>query len=241
MSAEPRAEGGAPLILVVEDDAAIASLISTALETRGWVPLVAGTAATAIALAAERSPQVILLDLGLPDADGIEVVRRVRTWSEGLPIIVVSARGEDADKIGALDAGADDYLVKPFSVGELLARVRVALRRAGHEGAEAREGGAVLSNGALELDFAARVARAGGEELRLTPLEWRVGARRAKNGHRVRTHQDRLGPAGGPGPVGDLASLRVIMASLRRKLDRAGAAGLIQTHVGVGYRMLRAE
>lgn len=241
MSAEPRAEGGAPLILVVEDDAAIASLVSTALETRGWVPLVAGTAATAIALAAERSPQVILLDLGLPDADGIEVVRRVRTWSEGLPIIVVSARGEDADKIGALDAGADDYLVKPFSVGELLARVRVALRRAGHEGAEAREGGAVLSNGALELDFAARVARAGGEELRLTPLEWRVLALLAKNVDRVLTHQYLLEHAWGTGQVGDLASLRVIMASLRRKLDRAGAAGLIQTHVGVGYRMLRAE
>lgn len=241
MSAEARSEGGAPLILVVEDDAAIASLISTALETRGWVPLVAGTAATAIALAAERSPQVILLDLGLPDADGIEVVRRVRTWSEGLPIIVVSARGEDADKIGALDAGADDYLVKPFSVGELLARVRVALRRAGHEGAEAREGGAVLSNGALELDFAARVARAGGEELRLTPLEWRVLALLAKNVDRVLTHQYLLEHAWGTGQVGDLASLRVIMASLRRKLERAGAAGLIQTHVGVGYRMLRAE
>ena len=241
MSAEPRADGGAPLILVVEDDAAIASLVSTALETRGWVPLVAGTAATAIALAAERSPQVILLDLGLPDADGIEVVRRVRTWSEGLPIIVVSARGEDADKIGALDAGADDYLVKPFSVGELLARVRVALRRAGHEGAEAREGGAVLSNGALELDFAARVARAGGEELRLTPLEWRVLALLAKNVDRVLTHQYLLEHAWGTGQVGDLASLRVIMASLRRKLERAGAAGLIQTHVGVGYRMLRAE
>ena len=241
MSAEARAEGGAPLILVVEDDAAIASLVSTALETRGWVPLVAGTAATAIALAAERSPQVILLDLGLPDADGIEVVRRVRTWSEGLPIIVVSARGEDADKIGALDAGADDYLVKPFSVGELLARVRVALRRAGHEGAEAREGGAVLSNGALELDFAARVARAGGEELRLTPLEWRVLALLAKNVDRVLTHQYLLEHAWGTGQVGDLASLREIMASLRRKLERAGAAGLIQTHVGVGYRMLRAE
>lgn len=241
MSAEARAEGGAPLILVVEDDAAIASLVSTALETRGWIPLVAGTAATAIALAAERSPQVILLDLGLPDADGIEVVRRVRTWSEGLPIIVVSARGEDADKIGALDAGADDYLVKPFSVGELLARVRVALRRAGHEGAEAREGGAVLSNGALELDFAARVARAGGEELRLTPLEWRVLALLAKNVDRVLTHQYLLEHAWGTGQVGDLASLRVIMASLRRKLERAGAAGLIQTHVGVGYRMLRAE
>ena len=241
MSAEARAEGGAPLILVVEDDAAIASLVSTALETRGWVPLVAGTAATAIALAAERSPQVILLDLGLPDADGIEVVRRVRTWSEGLPIIVVSARGEDADKIGALDAGADDYLVKPFSVGELLARVRVALRRAGHEGAEAREGGAVLSNGTLELDFAARVARAGGEELRLTPLEWRVLAQLGKNVDRVLTPQLQREHAGGEGPVGDLASLRVIMASLRRKLERAGAAGLIQTHVGVGYRMLRAE
>ena len=119
--------------------------------------------------------------------------------------------------------------------------MRVALRRAGHEGAEAREGGAVLSNGTLELDFAARVARAGGEELRLTPLEWRVLALLAKNVDRVLTHQYLLEHAWGTGQVGDLASLRVIMASLRRKLERAGAAGLIQTHVGVGYRMLRAE
>ena len=223
----------APLILVVEDDPAIASLVSTALETRGWGHAVAQTGAAAIACAAERSPSVILLDLGLPDMDGIEVVRRVRTWSE-TPIIVVSARGEDADKIGALDAGADDYLVKPFSVGELLARVRVALRRASH-GTPAET--TTFENGALSIDYAAGVVRAGGAELHLTPMEYRLLVLLARNVDKVLTHQYLLEHAWGPGQVGDLASLRVIMASLRKKIGPE----LIQTHVGVGYRMVRAE
>lgn len=225
----------APLILVVEDDAAIASLVSTALETRGWGHAVAQTGAAAIACAAERSPSVILLDLGLPDMDGIEVVRRVRTWSE-TPIIVVSARGEDADKIGALDAGADDYLVKPFSVGELLARVRVALRRVAQEPAGAAEG-AAFENGALSIDYASGIVRLSGEEVHLTPIEHRLLALLARNEGKVLTHQYLLEHAWGEGQVGDLASLRVIMASLRKKVG----AGLIQTHVGVGYRMVQAE
>ncbi|HIY52282.1 MULTISPECIES: response regulator transcription factor [Atopobiaceae] len=225
----------APLILVVEDDPAIASLVSTALETRGWGHAVAQTGAAAIACAAERSPSVILLDLGLPDMDGIEVVRRVRTWSE-TPIIVVSARGEDADKIGALDAGADDYLVKPFSVGELLARVRVALRRVAQEPAGAAEG-AAFENGALSIDYASGIVRLSGEEVHLTPIEHRLLALLARNEGKVLTHQYLLEHAWGEGQVGDLASLRVIMASLRKKVG----AGLIQTHVGVGYRMVQAE
>ena len=225
----------APLILVVEDDPAIASLVSTALETRGWGHAVAQTGAAAIACAAERSPSVILLDLGLPDMDGIEVVRRVRTWSE-TPIIVVSARGEDADKIGALDAGADDYLVKPFSVGELLARVRVALRRVAQEPAGAAEGSA-FENGALSIDYASGIVRLSGEEVHLTPIEHRLLALLARNEGKVLTHQYLLEHAWGEGQVGDLASLRVIMASLRKKVG----AGLIQTHVGVGYRMVQAE
>ena len=225
----------APLILVVEDDPAIASLVSTALETRGWGHAVAQTGAAAIACAAERSPSVILLDLGLPDMDGIEVVRRVRTWSE-TPIIVVSARGEDADKIGALDAGADDYLVKPFSVGELLARVRVALRRVAQEPAGGAEG-AAFENGALSIDYASGIVRLSGEEVHLTPIEHRLLALLARNEGKVLTHQYLLEHAWGEGQVGDLASLRVIMASLRKKVG----AGLIQTHVGVGYRMVQAE
>ena len=225
----------APLILVVEDDPAIASLVSTALETRGWGHAVAQTGAAAIACAAERSPSVILLDLGLPDMDGIEVVRRVRTWSE-TPIIVVSARGEDADKIGALDAGADDYLVKPFSVGELLARVRVALRRVAQEPAGAAEG-AAFENGELSIDYASGIVRLSGEEVHLTPIEHRLLALLARNEGKVLTHQYLLEHAWGEGQVGDLASLRVIMASLRKKVG----AGLIQTHVGVGYRMVQAE
>ncbi|OUO32426.1 response regulator transcription factor [Olsenella sp. An293] len=226
----------APLVLVVEDDAPIASLVCAALDSRGLRRRVCATAAEAITAAAELAPQVILLDLGLPDADGIEVVRRVRTWSDDLPIIVVSARADDTDKIGALDAGADDYLVKPFSVGELLARVRVALRRVAQEPAGAAEG-AAFENGALSIDYASGIVRLSGEEVHLTPIEHRLLALLARNEGKVLTHQYLLEHAWGEGQVGDLASLRVIMASLRKKVG----AGLIQTHVGVGYRMVQAE
>ena len=224
----------APLVLVVEDDPAIASLVCAALDSRGLRRRVCATAAEAVAAAAELAPQVILLDLGLPDADGIEVVRRVRTWSDDLPILVVSARAEDADKIGGLDAGADDYLVKPFSVGELLARVRVALRRVSH-GAPAEA--AAFENGALSIDYAAGVVRVGGAEPHLTPMEYRLLVLLARNADKVLIHRCLLEHAWGPGQVGDLASLRVIMASLRKKIGPE----LIQTHVGVGYRMVRAE
>ena len=230
---------GSALVLVVEDDPAIANLVRTALEARGTRVAVAQTASEAVSRAAELSPQVILLDLGLPDADGIEVVRRVRTWSQTLPIIVVSARSEDADKIGALDAGADDYLVKPFSVGELLARVRVALRRASH--GPGAPGSPTFENGGLLIDYAAGIARVRGEELRLTPMEYRLLVLLSQNADKVLTHQYLLERAWGEGQVGDLASLRVLMASLRKKLARAGADGLIQTHVGVGYRLLRSS
>ena len=226
---------GSALVLVVEDDPAIANLVRTALEARGTRVAVAQTASEAVSRAAELSPQVILLDLGLPDADGIEVVRRVRTWSQTLPIIVVSARSEDADKIGALDAGADDYLVKPFSVGELLARVRVALRRASRE--PARPESPTFANGGLTIDYAAGIARVRGEELHLTPMEYRLLVLLSRNTDKVLTHQYLLEHAWGEGQVGDLASLRVIMASLRKKIGPE----LVQTHVGVGYRMVRAE
>lgn len=229
------ASHGSALVLVVEDDPAIANLVRTALEARGAQVAVAQTASEAVSRAAELSPQVILLDLGLPDADGIEVVRRVRTWSQTLPIIVVSARSEDADKIGALDAGADDYLVKPFSVGELLARVRVALRRASRE--PARPESPAFANGGLTIDYAAGIARVRGEELHLTPMEYRLLVLLSRNTDKVLTHQYLLEHAWGEGQVGDLASLRVIMASLRKKIGPE----LVQTHVGVGYRMVRAE
>ncbi|WP_346695279.1 response regulator transcription factor [Thermophilibacter mediterraneus] len=230
---EPAAD--APLVLVVEDDPAIANLVGTALESRGLRHALAGTARRAIADAAELAPRVILLDLGLPDMDGIEVVRRVRTWSSDLPIIVVSARSDDADKIDALDAGADDYLVKPFSVGELLARVRVALRRASRE--PARPESPTFANGGLTIDYAAGIARVRGEELHLTPMEYRLLVLLSRNTDKVLTHQYLLEHAWGEGQVGDLASLRVIMASLRKKIGPE----LVQTHVGVGYRMVRAE
>ena len=168
---------------------------------------------------------MILLDLGLPDMDGIEVVRRVRTWSE-TPIIVVSARGEDADKIGALDAGADDYLVKPFSVGSCS---RACAWRCGAlpRSRPAPPRGPPSRNGALSIDYASGIVRLSGEEVHLTPIEHRLLALLARNEGKVLTHQYLLEHAWGEGQVGDLASLRVIMASLRKKVG----AGLIQTHV----------
>lgn len=208
MSDAPRESA---LVLVVEDDPAIANLVRTALESHGAQVAVAGTAQEAISCAAELSPRVILLDLGLPDAD----------------------------KIGALDAGADDYLVKPFSVGELLARVRVALRRASHEPGPPES--PTFENGGLTIDYAAGIARVNGEELRLTGMEYRLLVLLSRNADKVLTHQYLLEHAWGEGQVGDLASLRVLMASLRKKLARAGADGLIQTHVGVGYRLLRSS
>ena len=227
-----------PQILVVEDDAAFRNLISTTLDSCGYRHLTATTGHAAIATAATQNPSVVLLDLGLPDMDGVDVVRKIRTWSE-MPIIVVSARSEDTDKISALDAGADDYLTKPFSVGELLARVRVTLRRLEHLSDEGQTA-ASFENGDLRIDYAAGLAFLGSEELHLTPIEYKLLCLLSRNVDKVLTHQYILRQVWGEGQENDLASLRVFMGSLRKKIEADPShPRYIQTHVGIGYRMLR--
>ena len=229
-----------PLILVVEDDAAVRNLMSVALDTQGYRYHLAHNGAEALLEASTQQPDVMLLDLGLPDMEGVDIIRKVRGWT-GLPIIVISARSEDADKVEALDAGADDFLTKPFSVDELLARLRVALRRLNAEGQSARES-AVYENGALSIDYAAGCAYMGAAEIHLTPIEYRLLCLLAKNTGKVLTHNYILREIWGSYTASDVGSLRVFMATLRKKLQ-AGSEGepFIQTHIGIGYRMLRVD
>lgn len=242
----------APTILVVEDDPEVRGIILAALDAHGYASKVATTGKQAIALAAAESPDIVLLDLGLPDIDGVEVVRAIRAWSE-MPIIVVSARSEDADKIGALDAGADDYVCKPFSVGELLARIRATERHLavaaaakptapGAAAAPAAQASApaTFTDGGLAIDYVAGVVTLDGEELHLTPIEYRLLCLLSRNVGKVLTHGYILDEVWGrQGQRGDLATLRVYMGSLRKKIERDTAhPRYIQTHVGVGYRMM---
>ena len=230
-----------PLILVVEDDPAVARLISTTLETRNYQYHRVQNGAGALLEAASARPDVILLDLGLPDMDGIDVIRKIRGWSN-VPILVVSARSDDTDKVSALDAGADDYLTKPFSVEELLARLRVALRRVRYDTSRAGDQASIYENGELRIDYAAGCVYRGGTEIHLTPIEYKLLCLLAQNAGRVLTHTAITQKIWGSSWDNDLASLRVYMASLRKKLEAApGAPQFIQTHVGVGYRMLKGE
>lgn len=225
-------------ILVVEDDPAVRNLVTTALGLHGYDVERAETGELAVMEAASRNPDLIMLDLGLPDIDGVEVISKIRGWS-AVPIIVISARTEDSDKIGALDAGADDYLTKPFSVEELLARVRASLRRSGMAGAGAAES-STFDNGPLHIDFAAGCATLAGEELQLTPTEYKLLALLAKNVGKVLTHTFITHEIWGTSWDSDIASLRVFMRTLRKKVEADPAhPQLIQTHVGVGYRMQR--
>ena len=224
-------------ILVVEDDAPVRHLITVSLSAEDYAVIAAGTAAEAVNLAATQNPDMILLDLGLPDADGVEVIRKIRLWTE-TPIIVISARDEDTDKIEALDAGADDYLTKPFSVAELLARLRSTQRRLTHLAAGNTE--AVFKNGELTIDYAAGCAWLGEQPLKLTPIEYRLLCLLAQNVGKVLTHKFITQKIWGVGWENNIASLRVFMATLRKKLESSPASPTyIQTHIGVGYRMLK--
>ncbi|MEG2394117.1 MAG: response regulator transcription factor [Ruthenibacterium sp.] len=226
-----------PKILVVEDDKAIRNLIATTLETQGYQYDTAQNGSTAILEAVSRPPDVMILDLGLPDMDGVDIIKKVRSWSN-LPIIVVSARSEDGDKISALDAGADDYLTKPFSVEELLARLRVALRRV--QSATGGDEESVFENGTLRVDFAAGCAYQNGEELHLTPIEYKLLCLLCRNVGKVLTHNFLMKGVWGNVIASDMSSLRVFMATLRKKIEPDPQnPKFIQTHVGVGYRMLR--
>ena len=228
-----------PLILVVEDDAPVRNLITTTLKAQDYKFITAQNGNNAIMEASSHNPDIVLLDLGLPDMDGVEVIERIRTWSD-MPIIVISARSEDKDKIDALDAGADDYLTKPFSVEELLARLRVTQRRLAPNRNESAS--SVFTNGALKLDYAAGCAYLGEEELHLTPIEYKILCLLAANIGKVLTHTFITQRIWGAAWENNVASLRVFMATLRKKIEVApDSPQYIQTHIGVGYRMMRVE
>jgi two-component system KDP operon response regulator KdpE len=230
-----------PTILVVEDDAPVRNLIVTTLKTHDYRYLTAASGSEAILLASSHNPDVVFLDLGLPDLDGIDIIRQIRAWSN-MPIIVISARSDDADKIEALDAGADDYLTKPFSVEELLARLRVTVRRLSLMNVNGSSDAAVYVNGKLKIDFSASCAYLDGEELKLTPMEYKLLCLLARNTGKVLTHTFITQSIWGRSLDRDIASLRVFIVTLRKKLESApGSPQYIQTHIGIGYRMVRVE
>lgn len=228
-----------PLILIVEDDNHIKNLISTTLKVNKYNYLVATSGNEAIMLAVSHKPDIILLDLGLPDMDGVEIIRNVREWSN-IPIIVISARSEDTDKIDALDFGADDYITKPFSVEELLARIRVATRRLNSMNEKQAE--SIFKNGDLTIDYSAGCVYLYDKELHLTPIEYKLLCLLSKNVGKVLTHTYITMEIWGTTLESDVASLRVFMTTLRKKIEQDSVESkYIQTHIGVGYRMLRIE
>lgn len=226
-------------ILVVEDDAPVRNLITTALKSHDYRYLTAPNGERAILEASSHNPDIVLLDLGLPDMDGMEVIRKIRTWSN-MPIIIISAKCEDSDKVDALDAGADDYLTKPFSIEELLARLRVTQRRLSVMKSEASAEDSVFINGELRIDYAAGCAYLGERELHLTPIEYKLLCLLSRNAGKVLTHTFITQKIWGTSWENDIASLRVFMATLRKKLESdPQSPQYIQTHIGVGYRMLK--
>ncbi|MBK9303903.1 MAG: response regulator [bacterium] len=222
-------------VLVVEDEQQMLRFLRTALTAQGYEVREAVTAAESIVEATTHNPELILLDLGLPDGDGIDLTRRFREWTR-VPIIVISARGREDDKVAALDAGADDYLTKPFSVNELLARMRVALRHAAQAGTDTSS--TVIEVGELRVDQVRREVAVGGREVRLTPTEYRLLVLMAANAGKVLTHRQILKAVWGPPYMGETHYLRVFMAQLRRKIEADPARPrLLVTEPGVGYRM----
>ena len=230
-----------PLVLVVEDDRPVRNLIVTTLKSHDYRYLTAENGKNAIMEASSHNPDIVLLDLGLPDIDGTEVITNIRGWSN-MPIIVISARSEDSDKITALDAGADDYLTKPFSVEELLARLRVTQRRLLLLKSSNDAGKPVFQNGELRIDYAASCVYLKGEEMHLTPIEYKLLCLLSHNVGKVLTHTYITMQIWGSSRENDIASLRVFMATLRKKLEpEKTSPQYIQTHIGIGYRMLRVD
>lgn len=227
-----------PLILVIEDELPIRRFLRAALSASSYRLLEAGAAQDGLAQAALRQPDLVILDLGLPDLDGLEVIRRLREWS-AVPIIILSARQQEGDKVLALDAGADDYLTKPFGVAELLARVRVALRHASQSAGGMAS--PVFVSGDLRVDLALRQVFVAGHEVHLTPIEYKLLATLVQQAGKVLTHRQLLREVWGPGYAEESHYLRVFVAQLRRKLEADPARPQhLLTEPGVGYR-LRVE
>jgi len=218
-------------VLVVEDQESIRRFLRASLFGAGYRVVEAGTATAALRTASESPPDLVILDLGLPDRDGFEVLRGIRSWSQA-PVIVLSARDGEASKVAALDAGADDYVTKPFGVGELLARMRSALR---HRSPGSGDDAIVADQ--LRIDVAARRVYVAGNEIHLTPLEYKLLLTLAKSPGRVLTHRVLLREVWGPDATEEVHYLRVFVASLRRKVEAdATRPRLIVTEPGVGYR-----
>ena len=225
---------GTPLVLLIEDEPQMRRFLRAALESHDYRLVEAATSREGLAQATSRNPDVILLDLGLPDGDGIDLARRIREWSV-TPIVVISARGQEQDKVAALDAGADDYLTKPFGTDELLARLRVALRHAARVAAPAEP---VFSVGGLRVDLAARRVFVGSSEVHLTPTEYKLLTVLVRNAGKVVTQRQILKEVWGPNAVEHTHYLRVYMAQLRHKIEQDPTRPHhLQTEVGVGYRL----
>lgn len=221
-------------VLIIEDELPIRRFLRASLTANGYEVLESAAGQEGLLQAASRNPDVIILDLGLPDMDGLEVTRQLREWAT-MPIIVLSARGKENDKIAALDAGADDYLTKPFGVGELMARMRVALRHSHHH---AGEDTPIFVVGELKIDFARRIVTLGDQPLHLTPIEYKLLTTLAMNAGKVITHQHLLKEVWGPAYAGESHYLRVYMRQLRHKIEREPAQPrYLLTEPGVGYRL----
>lgn len=225
-------------ILVVEDDGPIRNLISTALQTNQYKYDLSVNGEKALLSLSTHHYDIVLLDLGLPDKDGIEIIEQFRTFSM-TPVIVISARSSDEDKIKALDAGADDYITKPFSVEELLARVRSTLRRSQYLENQKGKEELIFINGDLKIDYPSRTIFFQNEEIHLMPIEYNLLCLLAKNVGKVLTHQYILDKVWTNALESDLSSLRVYMTSLRKKIEKKSEQKYIQTHIGVGYKMIK--
>ncbi len=226
-----------PLILVIEDEARIVNFLRASLTSQGYRLVEATDGQSGVSLAASHVPDLVVLDLGLPDMDGVHVLEQIRGFSSA-PVIVVSARGRERDKIGALDAGADDYLTKPFGVGELLARIRVALRHSARSRGETGQAEESFQIGELRVDLERREVFLGDRQLHLTPIEYRLLTCLVRNAGKVLTHNFLLREVWGPGSSERSEYLRVYMAGLRRKIEADPTnPRYILTEVGVGYRL----
>ena len=228
-----------PLVMVVEDEATVRDVLATSLPAHGYRVVEAPDGATALRLAAEYVPDLVILDLRLPDMDGLQVAQKLRAWSS-TPIVVLSARGQESQKVAALDAGVDDYVTKPFGFQELLARMRVALRHASR--AEPTAADAVFVSGPLRVDLAKRRVRVGGKDVRLTPTEYKLLAALVRHAGRVVTHKQLLLEVWGPWSTEEYQYLRVYMTHLRRKLEPDPLHPILfETDAGVGYRLRTDE